>query len=67
MENEKTSYYVYPIQEKDEEEDKEVVILDNTDNTNSTNNTDSISIKNTEESGTIADNKEKVIYRVQCF
>ena len=65
MENEKTSYYVYPIQEKDEEEDKEVVIVDNTDNTNSINNTDSTSIKNTEESETIADNKEKVIYRVQ--
>ena len=65
MENEKTSYYVYPIQEKDEEEDKEVVIVDNTDNTNSINNTDSNSIKNTEESETIADNKEKVIYRVQ--
>lgn len=61
VENEKTSYYVYPIQEKDEEE----VIVNNTDNTNDINNTDSTGIKNTEESGTIADNKEKVIYRVQ--
>ena len=65
VENEKTSYYVYPIQEKDEEEDKEEVIVNNTDNTNDINNADSTSIKNTEESGTIADNKEKVIYRVQ--
>ena len=65
VENEKTSYYVYPIQEKDEEENKKEVIVNNTDNTNTINNTDSTSIKNTEESGTIADNKEKVIYRVQ--
>ena len=60
VKNGKTSYYEYTIQEAEE------VIVNNTNNnTNTTNNTDSTSIENTEESGTIADNKEKVIYRVQ--
>ena len=60
MEDGETSYYEYPVQRAEE------VIVNNTkNNTNTTNNTESTSIDNTEESGTIADNKEKVIYRVQ--
>ncbi|HJM16631.1 MAG TPA: hypothetical protein QF851_04170, partial [Flavobacteriales bacterium] len=62
VENGKVSYYEYPVQEEEEEE----IIVNRTNKTDTTSNiTDSTSISNTEESETIADNKEKVIYRVQ--
>jgi hypothetical protein len=62
VQNGKVSYYEYPVQEEEEEE----IIVNRTNKTDTTSNiTDSTSISNTEESETIADNKEKVIYRVQ--